>query len=160
MVLGLSLSQDAQQNQTEGENVVEIRMVTENGEYFFDPIGVRVEPGTTIRFINESDVHSSTAYSEENGKPRRIPENAESWDSGILAEVGAGFEVTLTEEGVYDYFCIPHEMLAMVGRIVVGDGEAAAAQEQEELDNMDILSTLPSVEQIVTEGVVNYEQQQ
>ncbi|HOD35479.1 MAG TPA: plastocyanin/azurin family copper-binding protein [Syntrophales bacterium] len=33
---------------------------------------------------------------------------------------GSHFEVTLTVEGVYDYFCIPHEMAGMVGRIIVG----------------------------------------
>ena len=26
----------------------------------------------------------------------------------------------LTVEGVYDYFCAPHEMAGMVGRIIVG----------------------------------------
>ncbi len=134
-------------------------MVTEGNEFYFDPIGVQVEPGTTVRFINESGQHSSTAYSEENDKPQRIPEGAESWDSGILTEEGATFEVTLTEEGVYDYYCIPHETLGMVGRIVVGDGEAAMEQEQEELENMDLLEDLPSVEQIVEEGVVNYDEQ-
>ena len=33
---------------------------------------------------------------------------------------GESFEVELTEPGVYDYFCIPHEHAGMVGRIVVG----------------------------------------
>jgi hypothetical protein len=33
---------------------------------------------------------------------------------------GAHFDVTLTVEGVYDYFCMPHEAAGMVGRIVVG----------------------------------------
>jgi hypothetical protein len=28
--------------------------------------------------------------------------------------------VTLTVEGVYDYYCLPHEQAGMVGRIVVG----------------------------------------
>jgi hypothetical protein len=33
---------------------------------------------------------------------------------------GGRFEVTLAVEGVYDYFCLPHEAGGMVGRIVVG----------------------------------------
>ena len=33
---------------------------------------------------------------------------------------GRHFEVTLTVPGVYDYFCAPHEVAGMVGRIVVG----------------------------------------
>ena len=37
------------------------------------------------------------------------------------------FSVTLTVEGVYDYFCIPHEHAGMVGRIVVGHPDTASA---------------------------------
>ena len=54
----------------------------------------------------------------------RIPEGAEPWDSGVLQtqapEKGSTFEHTFTQEGVYDYFCRPHEAAGMVGRIVVG----------------------------------------
>ena len=49
----------------------------------------------------------------------RIPEAAKPWDSGYLLP-GHSFATTLTVEGVYDYFCRPHEMAGMVGRIVVG----------------------------------------
>jgi plastocyanin len=50
----------------------------------------------------------------------RIPEEAEPWDSGYLIEPGDQFEVTLTVPGVYDYFCAPHEVAGMVGRIIAG----------------------------------------
>ncbi|MBO0734517.1 MAG: hypothetical protein J2P49_09425, partial [Methylocapsa sp.] len=33
---------------------------------------------------------------------------------------GQSFEVTLTEEGIYDFFCVPHELAGMVGRIIAG----------------------------------------
>lgn len=42
------------------------------------------------------------------------------WDSGFLVNDRDRFEITLTVEGVYDYFCLPHEAGGMVGRIVVG----------------------------------------
>ena len=129
--------------------VVEIRMVTEGSTYYFDPVGVRVEPGTTIRFINESGQHTATAYCEGNGKPQRIPEAAECWDSGMLVEQGATFEVTLTEEGVYDYYCLPHEALGMVGRIVVGSAEAYPAQDPSQLMPA-VQEALPAVEAIMT----------
>jgi plastocyanin len=157
-VLGVVWAQDAQDAVTD-EGVVEIRMVSENGEFYFDPIGLRVDPGTTVRFILENDVHNSVAYHPDNDRPLRIPEGAEPWASPIFTEPGASFEVTLTEEGVYDYFCLPHEMMGMVGRIVVGDGQAALAQELEELDNPAILEDLPSIEQIVEQGVVHYGEQ-
>ena len=47
------------------------------------------------------------------------------WDSDILLaqypKQGATFEHLFTVQGVYDYFCKPHEMAGMVGRVVVGE---------------------------------------
>jgi plastocyanin len=102
---------------------VEIRMrATPRGEaVWFDPIGLWIAPGTTVRFALHDDVHTTTAYHPRNhGRSLRIPERAEPWDSGFVMERGAHFDVTLTVEGVYDYFCLPHEAAGMVGRIVVG----------------------------------------
>jgi plastocyanin len=105
--------------------VVEIRMRSDDrgADVWFDPIGVRVEPGQTVRWVMASpgNPHTTTAYHPKNGgHSLRIPERAEPWDSGFLVNPGDRFEVTLTTEGVYDYFCLPHEHAGMVGRIVVG----------------------------------------
>jgi plastocyanin len=103
--------------------VVEIRLRSDalGTHVSFDPIGVLIEPGQTVRWVNEANVHTSTAYHPANdGHSLRIPEAAEPWDSGYLVEPGEHFEVTLTVPGVYDYFCAPHEMAGMVGRIIVG----------------------------------------
>ena len=105
--------------------VVEIRMRSDDrgADVWFDPIGVRIEPGQTVRWVMASpgNPHTTTAYHPRNGgHSRRIPEQAEPWDSGFLVNPGDRFEVTLTAEGVYDYFCLPHEHAGMVGRIVVG----------------------------------------
>jgi plastocyanin len=105
--------------------VVEIRMRSDaRGEdVWFDPIGARIEPGQTVRWIMASpgNPHTTTAYHPRNANHSlRIPEAAEPWDSGFLVNPGDRFEVALTVEGVYDYFCLPHEAAGMVGRIVVG----------------------------------------
>ncbi len=92
-------------------------------EVWFDPIGVRIQPGQTVRWIMASpgNPHTTTAYHPRNANHSlRIPEAAAPWDSGFLVKPGDIFEVTLTIEGVYDYFCLPHEAAGMVGRIVVG----------------------------------------
>lgn len=102
---------------------VTIRMKSDptGAKVYFDPIGVLVMPGTTIRWVVQSNVHTTTAYHPANGDfPQRIPDAADPWDSGYLTEPGASFSVTLTVEGVYDYFCRPHEAAGMVGRIIVG----------------------------------------
>jgi len=106
-------------------SLVEIRMQSDaRGEHVgFDPIGILIQPGQTVRWTTESpgNPHTTTAYHPRNGKHSlRIPEGAEPWDSGFLLKEGDHFEVTLTVEGVYDYFCLPHEAAGMVGRIVVG----------------------------------------
>jgi plastocyanin len=88
---------------------------------WFDPIGVYVEPGRTVRWVVHSNVHTTTAYHPKNDHHSlRIPERAQPWDSRFLVNPGNHFEVTLTVPGVYDYFCAPHESAGMVGRIVVG----------------------------------------
>ena len=47
-----------------------------------------------------------------------LPSGAQAWDSGNIAG-GASFTHTFDTPGQYVYFCIPHEMLGMVGRITV-----------------------------------------
>ncbi len=90
-------------------------------EVWFDPIGIYVEPGQKVRWIIDANVHTTTAYHPKNAMHSlRIPENATPWDSGFLVNPGDHFDVVLTVEGVYDYYCLPHEEAGMVGRIVVG----------------------------------------
>ena len=109
---------------------VTIRMRSDGGgaHVWFDPIGVHVPPGATVRWVLEANVHSATAYHPANGGyASRIPPRAEPWDSGLLTTPGQAFAVRLDEPGVYDYFCIPHELAGMAGRIVVAPAEARLA---------------------------------
>jgi plastocyanin len=88
--------------------IVEIHMRSrDNGAYVtFDPIGVLVQPGTKIRWVVEADVHTTTAYHPLNDSHSlRIPTTAQPWASDYLVNPGDSFEVTLTLEGVYDYYC-------------------------------------------------------
>lgn len=94
----------------------------------FDPVGLRVRPGATLVWANTDpgNAHTATAYAPQNfDRPRRIPAKAAAWDSDFLLP-DESFSVTLTAEGVYDYYCVPHEHAGMVGRIVVGDPAADA----------------------------------
>ena len=86
----------------------------------FDPVGLLIEPGASVRWVCDANVHTATAYSPVNANHSlRIPETARPWSSGYLLP-GKTFEATFTVEGVYDYFCIPHEEAGMVGRLIVG----------------------------------------
>lgn len=106
---------------------VEVKLVqTPEGKTYFDPAGIHIAPGDTIRWVQTSGFHSITAYHPRNDNHElRIPESAAPWDSDILLaqypKPGATFEHVFTVQGVYDYFCKPHEMAGMVGRVVVGE---------------------------------------
>ena len=99
----------------------DIEMVTEGDEHHFEPRAVWVEEGGTVTWTLASGSHSATAYHSDNDRPDRVPEGTEAWDSGILSEQGATFEHTFDKEGIYDFFCIPHEGIPMVGTVVVGN---------------------------------------
>ncbi|WP_435334612.1 plastocyanin/azurin family copper-binding protein [Haloarchaeobius sp. TZWWS8] len=114
-----------------------VTMKTTDSGNHFEPHVVWVEKGATVTFELESGAHSVTAYTQENDKPGRIPEGAKSFDSGTLSESGATFEHTFETEGVYDYFCIPHHAMGMIGSVIVGepapDGQPGLAKPQSSL---------------------------
>jgi plastocyanin len=109
--------------------VIEMRSDIVGSHVWFDPIGLYVNPGMTVRWIARENLHTTTAYHPRNDHHSlRIPERALPWDSGFLVHPGDHFEVTLTVPGVYDYFCVPHEAAGMVGRIVVGESVTLGAR--------------------------------
>lgn len=111
------------------------------GNTYFDPIGLHIEQGTTVRFEIEAGSHSATAYED------RIPTEASLFDSGVISE--GGFEHSFDEPGTYDYYCIPHESMGMVGRIVVGEPGGPAEQ------NPIPVGSVPDSDTIVEEGAVS-----
>ncbi|NVO57406.1 hypothetical protein HW561_16545 [Rhodobacteraceae bacterium B1Z28] len=141
---------------------VEMRGSARGERVWYDPFGLFVAPGTTIRFTNRDpgNSHTATAYHPDiYDRKRRIPAAAEPWDSDFLLP-DEYFEVTLTVPGVYDYYCLPHEMTAMVGRIVVGGAiDAAWEGSSEDQDDVseEVLSALPLVEKIISEGALRRE---
>lgn len=98
----------------------DVAMITNDGGYHFDPHVVWVTKGGTVTWTLESGSHTTTAYHAKSNKPLRVPKAAAAWDSGMLVEEGATFEQTFEVEGIYDYFCIPHEYRGMVGSVIVG----------------------------------------
>lgn len=144
-------------SEAEEDGVVVIEMFTRGRDQYNDPIGVHVESGTAIRFVNRSGAHTTTAYHPANrNKQQRIPDGAEPWDSGVLSGRNAEFEITLTVEGVYDYLCTLHEDRGHVGRIVVGDPNAFPALPADKLPGR-APDFLPPVEEITARGVIPFE---
>ena len=101
---------------------IEMRSNEEGSKVWFDPIGIFIQPGDSIRWVIRENVHTVTAYHPDNdGHSLRIPTQAKAWNSNYLVEPGEAFEIKLSVPGVYDYYCEPHEEAGMVGRIVVGE---------------------------------------
>jgi plastocyanin len=154
---GLALAGLAVPGRARGARPVEIHMrASERGEQvWFDPIGVWIAPGQTLRWVLHHDVHTTTAYHPKNAQHSlRIPEAAEPWDSGFLLKPGAAFERTFTVEGVYDYYCMPHEAAGMVGRLVVGRPGGPGALPFDDSVPEPARQAFPSVEQIMKTRVV------
>ena len=134
--------------------VIEMRGTPRGERIWFTPQGLLVPTGTVVRFSNKDPVNSHTAttyHPSLNGRPARIPEQAEPWDSGYLMP-GEHFDVRLDVPGVYDYYCVPHEHAGMVGRIVVDPVENLEWQAMEDSDDElpeAVTNALPSVESIL-----------
>ena len=115
----------------------EVRMIIEPvagsplPQFYFEPAGLYVEPGDTVRFLAESPHHTVTAYHPLQGKPQRVPDGVEPFSSPMVP-VGESWEYTFEVPGVYDVWCGPHEMYGMVMRIVVGEASGPGTEASED----------------------------
>jgi PKD repeat protein len=102
---------------------VEVHMMGTASDFQFMPKELKIKAGTKVRFVNKDGVHTATAYAD------KIPAGATAFDSGVITAVYAEgaectaangcYEVEFTVAGTYEYKCIPHEALGMVGKIEV-----------------------------------------
>jgi plastocyanin len=127
-------------------------------DVWFDPVGLLVTPGAWVTWHNQDagNSHTTTAYHPANGNhPLRIPPAAIPWNSDYLLP-GESFSAVLTVPGVYDFFCIPHEMVGMVGRIIVADPGSVAPSPPANDDALvsAARNRFPSVETILRQGIV------
>jgi plastocyanin len=128
-----------------GGSTHEVRMVsTSDGDYYFDPIGLHVQPGDTIRWTIEAGSHNVVSYDD------RIPEGAETFETEIISE--GSHEMSFDVEGTYDYYCAPHQTLGMVGRFVVGEAGGPAE------GSMPGDGDVPESSAIVEQGSIAYDE--
>ncbi len=85
--------------------IVEIRLTS---SLRFEPSSVTISPGTTVRWVNETDMlHTIT------------PDDHSEWDRQELSSDGQLFTHEFTAAGEFPYFCEPHESSGMTGSITV-----------------------------------------
>lgn len=123
---------------------------------YFDPVGLHVKPGDTVKWVIKEGTHTATSYTPDNADvdTGRIPEGAQSFNSGNLSEKGATYTYTFTETGTYDYYCVPHKQLGMVGRIVCG--EPGGPGTEGSIPNAPGSGVMPSSKDIVDGEALSY----
>ncbi|MFB6268308.1 MAG: plastocyanin/azurin family copper-binding protein, partial [Halobacterium sp.] len=105
-----AVAQDGESTTQQVEEVVV--EVGPNGRNVFEPETVHVKPGTTVRWVWQSEGHNVHATD--------VPEGAE-WD--VQTEItGPPHEYSYTfdgPQGTYHYVCDPHVSVGMEGDVVV-----------------------------------------
>jgi halocyanin-like protein len=91
------------------EATVEVGVEANGGNLGFGPPAVHVDNGATVvwRWTGEGGAHN-------------VVDEGGAFESELTAEGGFSFEHTFDEDGVYNYFCQPHQSLGMKGSVVVG----------------------------------------
>jgi halocyanin-like protein len=91
------------------EVTVEVGVQQGGGPYGFGPAAVQIDSGATVRWewIGEGGDHN-------------IVHTEGGFESELFSEAGVHYERTVEEDGVYNYYCRPHQSLNMKGSVVVG----------------------------------------
>lgn len=127
--------------------------VVELRDFYFDPAALFLREGDRVLWVlvedQRGDGHSATAYHPVHDKRLRVPEGAEPWTSPLMKGPGETYERVFTVKGVHDYFCIPHEEVGMVGRLVVEEATGPGADPTDAGISPAGRSSLPSAEELL-----------
>jgi halocyanin-like protein len=95
-----------------GQDEVTISVGAEGngGAFAFDPPAVHVDPGTNLVF----------EWTGEGGGHNVVGEGNDLDSGSLVSEAGVHYEASFDEDGIYKYFCSPHQGQGMKGAIVVG----------------------------------------
>jgi len=114
----------------EADHTVDLNIGPRDGaeipEFYFEPTGLSVESGDTVRFNMATPHHNVNAYHPAFGYTQRVPEDAPAYSSPILG-AGEYWLYTFETEGVHNIMCAPHELFGMVGSVVVGSANGPGA---------------------------------
>jgi len=81
------------------------------GNLAYGPPAIHVDNGATVQF----------EWTGEGGTHNVVSDGDGPLDSGSAVDTtGVEYEHTFEEDGIYKYYCVPHEGLGMKGAIVVG----------------------------------------
>ncbi len=105
------------------------------GSLSYDPAELTIAPGTTVRWVWDSDNHNVQPSSQPDGADWSGTEGGDDQTYNTGHEYSYTFETT----GTYEYYCTPHRQAGMTATITVqeggggGGGGGAAEQDPEHM---------------------------
>lgn len=88
--------------------------------FTFVPADLTIDVGDTVEWVHSIGVHTVT-----HGTDDLTPPLSDKLFNAPLTADSTTFSFTFDETGVVDYYCQPHRLFGMIGRIIVGDVTAA-----------------------------------
>jgi halocyanin-like protein len=114
----------------QGSATVEVGVEANGGAYGFGPAAIHVDNGATVQF----------EWTGEGGAHNVVSDGEGPLNSGSAVDTsGVEYEYTFEEDGIYPYYCAPHQSLGMKGAIVVGTDypTAGGGDEGGEVETLD-----------------------
>lgn len=85
-------------------------------EMRFAPQDIEIKAGDTVTWINNADM-----YHNVKALKKDIPADAEPFTSKGLAKKDDRWSHTFSISGKYNYFCVPHRSMGMIGSVTVSN---------------------------------------
>lgn len=99
------------------QKVVIVKMVDKSPtEYVFSPAMVTVKPGDVVRFVQTATTPHNVDFKQDIGEGKT---------GEYLTTPNQTYDVKIDgrfKPGTYDFVCVPHEAMGMIGRITVTAG--------------------------------------
>ena len=109
------VGQDGEATDLIGQDEVDIEVGAGPQGFRFDPADIRIDPGTTVRWVWTGRGSQHNVIEADDDDPLDDP----SFESELTAEEGFEFTHTFEEPGTYDYVCSVHIGQDMIGQIRV-----------------------------------------
>jgi plastocyanin len=97
--------------------VIEVKAISDGAKNYFEPNEIEAKQGDRIKIVLVSGVHNMAWPPAKNPAGVQLPDTTE-----MLQLPGQTVEVPITmPPGHYNFVCIPHEAIGMVGTLEVED---------------------------------------
>jgi len=103
-----------------GQDTVTVTVGAEGngGAFAFDPPAIHVDNGATVEF----------EWTGNGGGHNVVSDGEGPLDSDTYTASGVNYEQTFESDGIYNYYCGPHQGQGMKGSVVVGTDYPTASQ--------------------------------